>query len=276
MKKNSKIDVNGTPVSITRIEQGEFISLTDIAKHRNPDAPADIIKNWLRNKNTIELLGLWEKLHNSDFKLVEFDQFRKEAGLNHFVLSPMKWIETTNAIGLMSKSGRYGGTFAHTDIAMEFASWVSVEFKLYLIKEFQVLKEAQAQELEWNVNRHLTKINYRIHADSVKQHLIPPSIKAKDIGFIYASEADLLNLALFGKTAGQWRSEHPGEKGNMRDNANVAQLLCLANLESLNSMLIVEGVAADDRLEKLNQAAIYQLGLLTQDATVKKLESGKV
>ena len=276
MKKNSKIDVNGTPVSITRIEQGEFISLTDIAKHRNPDAPADIIKNWLRNKNTIELLGLWEKLHNSDFKLVEFDQFRKEAGLNHFVLSPMKLIETTNAIGLMSKSGRYGGTFAHTDIAMEFASWVSVEFKLYLIKEFQVLKEAQAQELEWNVNRHLTKINYRIHADSVKQHLIPPSIKAKDIGFIYASEADLLNLALFGKTAGQWRSEHPGEKGNMRDNANVAQLLCLANLESLNSMLIVEGVAADDRLEKLNQAAIYQLGLLTQDATVKKLESGKV
>ncbi len=272
MKKNKKIEVKGVSVSFINTLQEDFISITDIAKYKNPEAPADIIKNWLRSKNTIELLGLWEKLHNPDFKLVEFDRFRNEAGYNHFVLSPKKWIETTNAIGLQSKSGRYGGTFAHIDIALEFASWVSVEFKFYLIKEFQRLKEAEAKELDWNVKRQLTKINYRIHTDAVKANLIPEHLTPKQTSIVYANEADVLNMALFGKTAKQWRDENPGKKGNIRDYANVSQLVCLVNLENLNAVFIKEGLPQSERLKKLNQIAIEQMKILVQDHAVKMLD----
>lgn len=275
MAKNSHIVVLSETVRIQRIEQAEYISLTDIAKFRSPDAPADIIKNWLRSRSTIDLLGLWEKLNNPDFKLVEFDQFRFEAGENAFVLSPKKWIETTNAIGLVSKSGRNGGTFAHRDIAFEFASWVSVEFKLYLIKEFQRLQEAEQKQLGWDVKRNLTKINYRIHTDAIQANLIPPELTGRQVSLVYASEADVLNMALFGKTAKQWRDEHPGEKGNIRDLANASQLVCLANLENLNALFISEGMKQAERLEKLNRIAIEQMEILTSDRNLKRLEGGK-
>ena len=267
MSKSKKVDIKGVSVSFIKTRQEDFISITDIAKYKNPDAPADIIKNWLRSKNTIELLGLWEKLHNPNFKLVEFDQFKNEAGFNHFVLSPKKWIETTNAIGLQSKSGRYGGTYAHKDIALEFASWVSVEFKFYLIKEFQRLKEQEQGQLEWNIKRQLTKINYRIHTDAVKENLIPKNLTSKQISFVYANEADILNMALFGKTAKQWRDENPGKKGNIRDYANVAQLVCLANLENLNAVFINEGLEQSERLLKLNQIAISQMKILLSNTS---------
>ncbi|OQX72248.1 MAG: DNA-binding protein [Bacteroidetes bacterium 4484_249] len=230
-KKSTKILVKGVEVTFTQTQQKDFICITDIAKFKNPEAPRDIIKNWMRSKNTIELLGLWEKLNNPNFKQVEFDLFRNEAGFNHFVLSPQKWIANTNAIGLQSKSGRYGGTYAHIDIALEFASWVSVEFKFYLIKEFQFLKNQQTKELDWNIKRKLTKINYHIHTDAIKENLIPENLSARQISFVYANEADVLNVALFGKTAKQWRDEYPDKKGNIRDYANVTQLVCLASLE---------------------------------------------
>jgi hypothetical protein len=275
MKSNrNKIAVKGVEISFLQTNQEDYICITDIAKFKNPDAPADIIKNWLRSKNTIELLGLWEKLHNPNFKLVEFDQFRNEAGYNHFVLSPQKWIETTNAIGLQSKSGRYGGTFAHVDIALEFASWVSVEFKFYLIKEFQYLKNQQAKELDWNIKRKLTKINYRIHTDAIKENLIPEYLTPQQINYVYAHEADVLNMALFGKTAKQWRDENPGEKGNIRDYANVSQLVCLANLENLNAVFIGEGMPQHERLKKLNQIAIGQMQILIQTNADKSLKKG--
>jgi len=271
MKKNTKLEIKGVDVSFIKIKQEDFICITDIAKYKNPDAPRDIIKNWLRTKNTIELLGLWEKLHNPDFKQVEFDLFKNEAGYNHFVLSPQKWIESTNAIGLQSKSGRYGGTYAHIDIALEFASWVSVEFKFYLIKEFQHLKSQQAKELDWNVKRQLTKINYRIHTDAIKENLIPEHLTNKQVTYVYANEADVLNMALFGKTAKQWRDENPDKKGNIRDYANISQLVCLANLENLNAVFINEEMPQSERLVKLNQIAINQMQILLQQDT-KSLE----
>ncbi len=271
MKRNTKLEIKGVDVSFIKIKQEDFICITDIAKYKNPDAPRDIIKNWLRTKNTIDLLGLWEKLHNPDFKQVEFDLFKNEAGYNHFVLSPQKWIESTNAIGLQSKSGRYGGTYAHIDIALEFASWVSVEFKFYLIKEFQHLKSQQTKELDWSVKRQLTKINYRIHTDAIKENLIPENLTAKQISFVYANEADVLNMALFGKTAKQWRDENPDKKGNIRDYANVSQLVCLANLENLNAVFINEEMPQSERLVKLNQIAINQMQILLQKDT-KSLE----
>ena len=236
----SKILVQGKEISIFRKEHTDYISLTDIAKYRNKNAPTDIIKNWICNKSTVELLGLWEKLNNPDFKQVEFDLFKNEAGANYFVLSQKKWIETTNAKGLVSKSGRYGGTYAHKDIALEFASWISVEFKLYFIKEFQRLKEEEnrTKSLEWNLQRTLSKINYRIHTDAVKEKLIPPELTRKQINFIYANEADLLNVALFGKTAQEWRVENPEIKGNIRDYASIEQLVVLTNPESINAVLI--------------------------------------
>jgi hypothetical protein len=275
MKSNrNKIAVKGVEISFLQTNQEDYICITDIAKFKNPDAPADIIKNWLRSKNTIELLGLWEKLNNPNFKLVEFDQFRNEAGYNHFVLSPQKWIETTNAIGLQSKSGRYGGTFAHVDIALEFASWVSVEFKFYLIKEFQYLKNQQAKELDWNIKRKLTKINYRIHTDAIKENLIPEYLTPQQISYVYANEADVLNMALFGKTAKQWRDENPDEKGNIRDYANVSQLVCLANLENLNAVFIGEGMPQHERLKKLNQIAIGQMQILIQTNADRALKKG--
>ena len=273
MKKSKKINVKGVEIAFAQTRQADYICITDIAKFKNPEAPRDIIKNWIRSKNTIELLGLWEKLNNPNFKQVEFDLFKNEAGYNHFVLSPQKWILTTNAIGLQSKSGRYGGTYAHIDIALEFASWVSVEFKFYLIKEFQYLKSQQSKELDWDIKRKLTKINYRIHTDAVKQNLVPDNLNQKQISFVYANEADVLNMALFGKTAKQWRDENPKEKGNIRDYANVSQLVCLVNLENLNAVFINEGYEQSMRLEKLNQIAISQMKILVQDHSVKMLNN---
>ncbi len=275
MSKNSQLTVLQETIRIQKVDQDDYISLTDIAKFRSPDTPADIIKNWLRSRSTIALLGLWEKLNNPSFKLVEFDQFKYEAGDNAFVLSPKKWIERTNAIGVVSKAGRYGGTFAHKDIAFEFASWVSVEFKLYLIKEFQRLKEDEQKQLGWDIRRNLARINYRIHTDAVQAHLIPSELTPRQISQVYANEADVLNMALFGMTARVWRDANPGEKGNVRDQANAAQLVCLANLESLNALLIKEAVALPDRLKKLNGVAIEQMRILSDDQGLKRLKGKK-
>ena len=269
--KNSKIEVKGIEVTFMQTRQEDFICITDIAKFKNSETPRDIIKNWMRNKNTIELLGLWEKLNNPNFKQVEFDLFKNEAGYNHFVLSPQKWISNTKAVGLQSKSGRYGGTYAHIDIALEFASWVSVEFKFYLIKEFQRLKNEQKKGLDWDIKRNLAKINYRIHTDAIKENLIPQSLNKQQISHIYALEADVLNMALFGKTAKEWRDENPKKKGNIRDYANVSQLVCLTNLENLNAVFINESYEQSLRLEKLNQIAIQQMKILLEDRSVKQL-----
>jgi hypothetical protein len=275
MKMNKTIEVLNTEVKIKTINQNDFICLTDIAKSKNPEHPDDLIRNWLRNRNTLELLGIWEQLHNPEFNPVEFDGIRKQAGLNSFTLTPKQWIARTQALGLSSKAGRYGGTFAHQDIAFEFASWVSVEFKLYLIKEFQRLKNTELKQLGWDVRRQLTKINYRIHTDAIKETLIPAELTPQQISFIYANEADLLNMALFGKTAKQWRDENPGEKGNIRDYANVSQLVCLANLESLNAHFIQQELPQEERLQFLNQTAIQQMRLLTEDNKIQKLEGGE-
>jgi len=270
----NKIVVKDKEITIFNKEKEDFISLTDIAKYKNNDAPVDVVKNWIRSKSTIELLGLWEKLNNPDFKQVEFDLFRNEAGANYFVLSPQKWIETTNAIGIISKSGRYGGTFAHKDIAFEFASWISVEFKLYFIKEFQRLKEEEnkTKSLEWNLQRTLTKINYRIHTSAIKEKLIPPELTKEQITYIYANEADLLNVAMFGKTAKQWRDENTDKKGNMRDYATIEQLVILTNMESINALLIRTELSQSERLIHLNDVARTQMRSLLSNPTMKKLK----
>ena len=275
MRKNKKIEVKGTLVTIQSSINEDYISLTDIARFKDSKRTDYIIQNWLRNRNTIEFLGIWEKLNNPDFNPIEFEGFRNRAGLNSFVLTPKQWIEKTNAIGIISKSGRYGGTYAHKDIAFEFASWISVEFKLYLIKEFQRLKEQEQKQLGWDIKRQLTKINYRIHTDAIKEKLIPKNLTAKEISIIYANEADVLNMALFGKTAKQWREENPDKKGNIRDYANVAQLVCLANLENLNAVFIEQGLKQSVRLKKLNQIAIQQMKILLQDTSVKVLDENK-
>lgn len=275
MKKNNTITVLSTEVKTKTIDQADYICLTDIAKSKNPEHPDDLIRNWLRNRNTLELLGIWEQLHNPNFNPIEFDGIRKQAGLNSFTLSPKQWKTRTNAIGLESKAGRYGGTYAHKDIAFEFASWVSVEFKLYLIKEFQRLKEAELKQLGWDVKRQLTKINYRIHTDAVKANLIPATLTPQQISLVYASEADLLNMALFGKTAKQWRDENPDADGNIRDYANVSQLVCLANLETLNAYFIQQQLPQDERLTLLNQTAIEQMHLLTSDKGMTQLAGGE-
>ena len=269
-----KVKVLGTDVSIAYQKKEDYISLTDIARYKNPDHPADTIKNWTRSKDTIEFLGLWEKINNPEFKVVEFDQFRSRAGSNSFVLSPQKWIETTKAIGIISKSGKYGGTFAHKDIAFEFASWISAEFKLYLIKEFQRLKEDENERkaLGWDIKRNLAKLNYRIHTDAIKKHLIPEKISRNEENLIYATEADILNLALFGMTAKEWREKNTGLDGNIRDYADVSQLVCLSNLENLNALFIKEGLDKIKRLEKLNAIAIDQMTLLTKETSRKMLK----
>jgi hypothetical protein len=274
MSRNRTIKVKGTSVSIVNIDVDDYISLTDIARFKKSDRTDDLIRNWLRNRNTIEFLGIWETLHNPDFKPVEFDGFRKEAGLHSFTLTPKQWISKTNAVGITSKAGRYGGTYAHKDIAFEFATWISVEFKIYLIKEFQRLKEVEQEKLGWDLKRNLTKINYRIHTDAIKDKLIPQSLSKGQISFIYASEADVLNVALFGKTARQWREENPNEKGNMRDFANVAQLVCLVNLENLNAHFIKQNIPQPDRLQMLNTIAIEQMQLLMSDLA-RRLEGNK-
>ncbi|TBV04972.1 KilA-N domain-containing protein [Stutzerimonas kirkiae] len=249
---------------IATIDRGgiEYICITDIARYKSPDRTGVIIGNWLRNRNTIEFLGIWEQLNNPDFKVIEFDDFKKQAGLNSFTLTPKQWIGQTGAIGLVSRAGRYGGTFAQKDIAFEFASWISVEFKLYLIKEFQRLKEQEFRQLGWDIRRNLAKVNYLIHTDAIKENLIPDTLTAQQIGFVYASEADLLNMALFGVTARQWREANPQLKGNLRDHANVHQLVCLANLEAMNAHFIDEGLLQSERLVRLNQLAIRQMRVL--------------
>ncbi|MCL2294056.1 MAG: KilA-N domain-containing protein [Spirochaetes bacterium] len=266
----SKMSVKGIDIRYNRINQNDYISLTDIAKFKNTENPNDVIKNWLRNRMTIEFLGIWEGLNNPDFKPVEFDGFRKEAGLNSFVLSPTRWIEQTNAIGLIVASGKYGGTFAHNDIAMEFANWVSVEFRLYFIKEFQRLKAEEQKALEWTAKRELAKINYRIHTDAIKENLIVPDLSKKQISYVYANEADMLNVALFGKTAGEWKTMNADLKGNMRDYASVEQLLVLANLESYNAILIEQNIPQEERIVLLNKTARKQLETLL--ATMIKTE----
>ena len=224
----AKIEVKGSLIAVFTRNDADYICITDIARYKNPDRTDDLIRNWLRNRNTIEFLGIWEQLNNSTFKPVEFDGFRKQAGLNSFTLTPGQWIERTNAIGIISKPGRYGGTYAHKDIAFEFASWVSVEFKLYLIKEFQRLKDEELKQLGWDIRRNLAKINYRIHTDAIKENLVPPELTPKQVNLVYATEADVLNMALFGKTAKDWRDKNPGRKGNIRDDADVSQLVCLS------------------------------------------------
>jgi hypothetical protein len=275
MSTNKTIEVLSTEVKVKIIEQDDFICLTDIAKSKNPEHPDDLIRNWLRNRNTLELLGIWEQIHNPRFNPVEFDGIKNQAGLNSFTLTPKQWISMTGAIGLSSKAGRYGGTYAHKDIAFEFASWVSVEFKLYLIKEFQRLKEAEQQQFGWDVKRQLTKINYRIHTDAIKENLIPATLSPQQIQLVYATEADLLNMALFGKTAKQWQDENPDQEGNIRDYANVAQLVCLANLETLNAHFIQQALTPSARISQLNHTAIQQMRLLTQDSRLKKLNEGE-
>ena len=271
----AKINVLNKEITVYTRDEEDYICITDIARYKNSDRTDDLIRNWLRNRNTIEFLGIWEHLNNPNFKPVEFDGFKKQAGLNSFTLTPKQWIEKTGAIGILSKAGRYGGTYAHKDIAFEFASWISVEFKLYLIKEFQRLKEEEFKQLGWDIKRNLAKINYRIHTDAIKENLIPRQLTKAQINIIYASEADVLNVALFGLTAKKWRENNQSKKGNIRDYANVSQLVCLSNLENLNALFINEGLAQKDRLIKLNAIAIQQMKLLTDDHGIKKLEGGK-
>jgi hypothetical protein len=270
--KRTSIEVQGTAIAILSHDSKDFISLTDMAKKFGDDV---LIYSWMRNRNTLEFIGIWEKIHNPGFKGLEFETFKNQAGLNSFSLTPRKWIEATGAIGFESRAGRYsGGTYAHKDIAFEFGSWLSPEFKLYLIKEFQRLKDDENDrlKLEWNLQRTLAKINYRIHTDAIKETLIPPSITKTQAGLTYASEADLLNVALFGQTAKQWRDAHPEAEGNLRDHAPLEQLVVLTNLESLNSVLIRQGLPAPERLLKLNEIAITQMRTLLADTHLKKLK----
>ena len=274
MAKSKVINVQGREITWISNESKDYISLTDIAKYRNDRESYSIINNWMRSRSTIEFLGLWEKLSNPDFKPLEFERFKNEAGSNYFVLSPQRWIESTNAIGITSKSGRYGGTFAHKDIAFEFASWISSEFKLYLIVEFQRLKEDETSrlKLEWNLQRTLSKINYRIHTDAIKEKLIPPALTKEQVNFTYASEADMLNMALFGMTAKKWHEKNPGKDGNIRDNATIEQLVVLSNLESINAVLIHQDLSQPQRLSQLNTVAITQMKSLVGNPQIKKLK----
>lgn len=277
VKSSSKIIVQNTEIAFLNKEKSEYISLTDIAKYRNSVEPFSIINNWMRSRNTIEFLGLWEKLNNLYFKPLEFERFRSEAGSNYFVLSPQKWIESTNAKGIISKSGRYGGTFAHSDIAFEFASWISSEFKLYLITEFKRLKQDENNnlKLEWNLQRTISKINYKIHTDAIKESLIPLEITKQQIKIVYASEADLLNVALFGMTAKEWREMNPDKVGNIRDCATLEQLVVLSNLESINALLIQQNLSQGERLIQLNKVAIIQIKSLLKIDVTKNLSKNK-
>ena len=269
-----KVNVKGTEIVVFSKEKEDYISLTDIAKYKDSERTNYIIQNWMRSRSTIEFIGLWELLHNPDFKGIEFDAFKNEAGSNSFTLTPKRWITSTNAIGIISKSGRYGGTYAHQDIAFEFASWISAEFKLYLLKEFQRLKQAEIDQkkLEWNVSRTLAKINYLIHTDAIKENLIPENISESKRKFVYADEADLLNIALFGKTAKEWREKYPDLRGNVRDYATLEQLVVLSNMESYNSELIKMQISSDERLKKLNKIAIDQMKVLIKNRSIKKLK----
>ena len=278
MSKNitEKLNANGVEIrTVLGIKEQDYISLTDIAKYKNSDFPADVVKNWMRIRNTIEFLGLWEQLNNPNFKLVEFDQFKNNAGSNGFVLPPQQWIAKTNAIGIISKSGRYGGTYAHTDIAFEFASWISPEFKLYIIKDYQRLKnnENVKNQLEWNAKRELSKANYKIHTDAVKEYLIA-DLPKDHASRVYANEADLLNMALFGMTAKEWRTANPDrKKENIRDDASALQLTVLFNLETLNAHFIQQGFPSAERVKLLHDIAESQLKRLEGNASIKRLEN---
>jgi hypothetical protein len=269
----NSITVNNLEVGIFQKNTSDYISLTDIARAKNAEDPRFVVIKWMSTKFSIEFLGLWEQIYNPNFNRTEFDTFKNEAGSNSFSLSPSKWIQSTNAIGIISKSGRYGsGTFAHKDIAFEFASWISAEFKLYLIKEFQRLKEEESKKLDlgWDARRQLTKINYKIHTDAIKEHIIP-TLSEKDLKFVYASEADILNKALFGLTASEWRDKNPNKEGNMRDYADVYELVCLANLETHNAEFIKQGLTQSQRVVKLNSIAISQMKSLVQNISIRKL-----
>ena len=271
MDKKNEIIVKD--VAIRTMSKGgiDYICITDIARQKNWMDPNGVIANWMRNRNTIEFLGIWETLYNPDFNPLEFEGFRQQAGLNAFTLSPSRWIESTKAIGIISQSGRYGGTYAQTDIAFEFASWISVEFRLYLVKEFQRLKTAEQQLLGWTAKRELSKINYRIHTDAIKQSLIPQEVSEKQVSIIYANEADVLNVALFGMTAKEWRDSNPDLKGNIRDYASINELICLSNLENLNAVFINDGLPQSERLRKLNSIAIHQMSVLESNEQSRNL-----
>jgi hypothetical protein len=258
----AKIKVLDNEITILNIEDQDYISLTDMLKSKDGDF---FISDWLRNRNTIEYLGIWEKIHNANFNYGEFAIITSQAGLNNYKLSVKEWNQKTNAIGLIARAGRYGGTYAHKDIAFEFGMWISAEFKIYLIKEFQRLKEEEQKNLGWDVRRNLTKINYKIHTDAIKENLLPKELTTGQINFVYASEADILNVALFGMTAKQWRDSNKDKDGNIRDYANVNQLVCLSNMESLNAHFIDEGLSQSDRIEKLNHIAINQMKILNSD-----------
>ena len=274
--KKDTIEAKGFAIQIyTEDFKNDYISLTDIARYKNVHEPKDVVKNWLRVRDTIEFLGLWETIHNPNFKGVEFDSFRKEAGANAFTLSPQRWIENTNAIGIVSKSGRGGGTFAHPDIAMEFASWISAEFKLYLIQDYKRLKSDENSKLSlgWNLNREISKINYKIHTDAIKEYLLK-DLTNEQLSYKYASEADMLNVALFNKRAKQWREENPDLKGNMRDYASLNELLVLANMESYNAILIGKGMDQKERMIELRKLARNQLMSIEKlnNTEIKSLE----
>ena len=256
-----EIIVDNTNITIVSINEDDYISLTDIAKYKSDD-PIAVISNWMRNRNTVEYLGIWESLYNQDFKPLEFEGFRKQAGLNAFTLSPQKWVKTTNAIGIISKSGRYGGTYAHKDIAFKFASWISVEFELYIVKEFQRLKQEEQNKIGWSAKRELARINYHIHTDAVRNKLVPIEVSMSQKNTIYAEEADVLNVAIFGMTAKEWRESNPNLNGNIRDYATVNELICISNMENINSVMINENVPQSERLEKLNKIAIHQMNIL--------------
>src|SRR5574344_1027186 len=272
MKKTNNIVVKDTTIKTFRYNDMDYISITDIAKQKNAIEPKDVVKNWMRLKNTLEYLGLWERLNNPQFKGVEFDPLLAEAGSNAFTMSPSRCIEITNEIGLITKNGAGGGSYAQRDIAFKFASWVSVEFELYLIKEFQRLKEEEQKQIGWSAKRELSKINYRIHTDAIKQHLIPAELTPMQTSVVYASEADVLNMAMFGKTARTWQEENPELKGNIRDYASINELICLSNMENLNAVLINEGIPQHERLKKMNDIAIQQMKILNEVGNRKYLK----
>ena len=275
MNKKEMITVNGTEIILLLHKKEDYISLTDMAKHKNAEATGYVISRWLSARYTIDFLGIWERINNPDFNVVEFNNIKSESGANGFVLTSKQWIEKTNAIGIIAKPGRYGsGTFAHKDIAFEFASWLSAEFKYLLIIEFQRLKEEENKQksLEWNLQRTLSKINYRIHTDAIREHIIPSVVTKEQISYVYANEADLLNVALFGKTAKQWRDENPDIKGNIRDYAALEQLVVLSNMESINALLIRQGLPQGERLVQLNSVAITQMSSLLKNKNFKELK----
>ncbi|WP_313162615.1 KilA-N domain-containing protein [Sedimentibacter sp.] len=266
----AKIYVNNAEISVIEIEEKDYISLTDMVK--NIDNGLVLIEKWLRNKNTIEFLGIWEGMYNLDFDEDEYNKIMNEAGLNRFTLSVKQWTKRTSSRGIIAKAGRYGGTYAHKDIAFEFASWVSPQFKLYLIKEFQRLKEEEQKQLGWTAKRELAKINYRIHTDAIKQNLIPKELTKQQISYVYANEADVLNVAMFGKTANEWRCGNSDKKGNIRDYASINELICLSNMENINAVLINDGISQTERLIKLNKIAIQQMTILEEQKPPKLLK----